>query len=82
MDHDLPHEVWFLLAFERFAQAIQQIVDMRTAQVELLQKFLDQNGGRLSQRARARGFAALTEDEIGQIEAAFVETFDRDADAR
>jgi hypothetical protein len=52
--HDLPEEVYFLEAFDRFGDGVQQVVDMPSAQIELLQKFLQQNGGQLSQRARTR----------------------------
>lgn len=72
---DLPKEVAFLEAFDLFSQAIQEIVDMPTDRVELLQKFLQQNEGRLSQRARSREFAALTDDEVLNIEEIYVETF-------
>lgn len=73
--HDLPQEVWFLQAFDAFAEGIQQIIDMPMANLELLQKFLEQNDGRLSQRARAREFAALTEDETTRIEALYEDAF-------
>ncbi len=77
IDEDLPHEAWFLQAFDAFNEAIQEIVDMPVGQVELLQKFLAQNDGQLSQRAQTREFAALTPDEIGRIETLYAETFGR-----
>lgn len=77
IEHDLPQEVGFLQAFDAFGQAVQQIVDMPMAQLELLHKFLDQNDGRLSQRARDREFAALTPDEIARIEATYADAFAR-----
>ncbi|WP_242443581.1 Fic family protein [Sphingobium sp. LB126] len=72
---DLPREVRFLEAFDRFSDGIQQIVDMPDAQVELLQKFLQQNTGQFSQRARSREFAALTDDEAAQIEQLYTDAF-------
>jgi hypothetical protein len=78
IEHDLPEEVGFLQAFDAFGQAVQQIVDMPMAQLELLHKFLDQNDGRLSQRARDREFAALTPGEIAGVEAAYVDAFAKD----
>src|SRR3546814_5416832 len=65
IEEDLPREARFLEAFDSFNEAVQQIVDMPTGQVELLLKFLEQNEGRLSQRARSREFEALT-PEIGR----------------
>jgi Fic family protein len=73
--HDLPEEVWFLQAFDTFAEGVQQIIDMPMTQLELLQKFLGQNDGRLSQRARSKEFAALTENETARIEALYQEAF-------
>jgi hypothetical protein len=75
--HDLPEEVQFLQSFDIFAQGIQQLVDMPMAQVEMLHKFLEQSDGRLSQRARTKEFAALTEDEIARIEALYEGAFRR-----
>lgn len=74
---DLPREVHFLEAFDRFNDGVQQIVDMPTSQVELLVKFLEQNEGRLSQRARTREFAALTPAEIERVEAIYADAFER-----
>jgi len=79
VEKDLPHEVWFLESFDVFNKAIQEIVDMPASQVELLHKFLAQNNGRLSQRARAKEFAALTADEIERIEALYTATFEQEA---
>jgi hypothetical protein len=42
---------------------------------DLLFRFLRQNGGRLSQRARTKEFAALTDDEAKRIEAIYGEVF-------
>lgn len=75
IEQDLPAEVAFLEAFDRFSLGVQEIVDMPADQVELLQKFLQQNDGRLSQRARAREFAALTADETAQVEQLYRDSF-------
>ena len=72
---DLPAEVAFLEAFDRFAGGVQEIVDMPADRIELLQKFLGQNDGRLSERARAREFAALTAEEGDRIEALYRDAF-------
>ena len=72
---DLPAEVAFLEAFDRFAGGVQEIVDMPADRIELLQKFLGQNDGRLSERARTREFAALTAEEGDRIEALYRDAF-------
>jgi hypothetical protein len=75
IDEDLPAEVAFLEAFDRFSLGVQEIVDMPADRVELLQKFLRQNDGSLSQRARTRVFAALTPEEAAQVEQLYRDTF-------
>jgi hypothetical protein len=75
IDRDLPEEVAFLEAFERFSEGVQQIVDMPASSLELLRKFLAQNDGRLSQRALEREFEALSADEVERVEALYAEAF-------
>ncbi|KQV64067.1 cell filamentation protein Fic [Caulobacter sp. Root343] len=75
IEHDLPEEVRFLQAFDAFGQAVQQVIDMPMAQFELLHKFLEQNGGRLSQRGREREFSTLTDEEVARIEDAYAQAF-------
>jgi predicted DCC family thiol-disulfide oxidoreductase YuxK len=41
--------------------------------LDLLYRFLRQNGGKLSKRARENEFAALTDDEAVRIEAIYVD---------
>ena len=43
--------------------------------LDLLFRFLQQNGGRLSKRAREQEFEALTDDEVAQIEQMYLEAF-------
>ncbi|WP_395396150.1 Fic family protein (plasmid) [Novosphingobium sp. BL-8A] len=72
---DLPREVRFLEAFDQFSDGVQEIVDMPSALIELLQKFLAQNAGRFSQRARAREFGSLTDEEANRIEQLYADAF-------
>ena len=81
IEQDLPAEVRFLQSFDAFAQAVQQIVDMPMGRVELLQKFLAQGNGALSQRARGREFAALSEAEVALAERAYADAFGAPAEA-
>jgi hypothetical protein len=71
---DLPYEVAFLRAHDRFVEEMSDIVDMPSRRIDLLHKFLLQNGGRLSARARDREFRLLTDDEVARIEALFAES--------
>lgn len=75
VDQDLPDEVRFLEAFDRFASGVQRIVDMPDRHIDLLRSFLAQGGGHLSVRARAKEFAALSEGEATEIEALYQDSF-------
>ena len=75
VEEDLPREIRFLVAFDRFAAGVKEMADMPDRRLELLRGFLEQNGGRLSARARSREFAALTDDEAGRIERLYAESF-------
>lgn len=75
VEHDLPDEVRFLDAFDRFAAGVKEIADMPDRQVERLRRFLEQGVGRLSGRAREREFAALTDEEAQRIEALYADLF-------
>lgn len=72
---DLPGEVKFLQAFDRFAAAVKEIVEMPDARIELLRGFLEQGGGRLSKRAREREFSALTAAEAARMEELYERSF-------
>jgi hypothetical protein len=71
IDKDLPHETAFLEGYDRFVAGVQAIVDMPGDTTNLLFRFLKQNRGTLSNRARNREFAKLTDEEIAEIEAIY-----------
>jgi Fic family protein len=75
VERDLPSEVAYLEAYERFAEAVQQIVDMPDSTIELLHRFLRQGSGRLSKRARTKEFKALTDAEVRQVERLYEDCF-------
>jgi Fic family protein len=75
VEQDLPDEVAFLEAFDRFTLAIQQVVDMPDRKLGLLRNLLAQNLGRLSKRALEGEFSGLTVREVEAIETIFGETF-------
>lgn len=74
VEKDLPNEVAYLEAFDRFAEGINQLVDMPGKTVHLLHDFLRRGGGKLSKRALQKEFAALTEDEVRYVEHLYSET--------
>lgn len=71
---DLPDEVAYLEAYDRFVDGVQSIVDMPQQTLTLLHKFLRQNSGSLSNRARSREFARLDDGEVLAIERLFSES--------
>jgi hypothetical protein len=75
---DLPRETEFLARYDRFRARVESIVDMPERTVDLLFRFLHQNDGALSTRAREKEFASLTEAEAAAAETAYRETFQAD----
>lgn len=78
VEHDLPDEVAHLQAYDRFARAVENIVDMPNQQIELLWHFLRQGKGVLSKRARTNEFAALTEVEVNKIQELYADSMGAD----
>ncbi len=68
IDEDLPAETRFLQRYDAFRRDIEAFLEMPDRLVDLLFHFLSDNGGRLSKRARAKEFAALTDEEAQRIE--------------
>ena len=67
-DSILPREVTFLEYYDRFEKGITEIVEMPSSMIDLLHRFLHQNGGKLSSRAKTGEFTALTDEEAEEIE--------------
>ena len=75
IEEDLPRETGFLEQYDEFRAHIQTIADMPDRTIDLLFRFLHQNGGRLSKRAREQEFAQMTEAEVSAAEAAYLASF-------
>lgn len=73
IDVDLPAETAFLKTYDSFKNEVSRMIDMPDRLFDLLFRFLSQNGGKLSKRAREREFAALTEEETTRIELIYTE---------
>jgi len=65
---DLPYETEFLRRYDQFRAAIDDMFDMPGRTVDLLFRFLQQNDGQLSARARGKEFSALTDHEVERVE--------------
>ena len=72
---DLPNEVAYLDAYRRFSDGIRRRFEMPESTVDLLHRFLRQNRGKLSKRARTKEFASLSDDEITYVEELFSDCF-------
>lgn len=75
IEADLPGEAAFLQRYDQFAERVQQIVDMPGPTIDLLFRFLQQNEGVLSKRAREKEFAALSASEAKTIEDIYAQVF-------
>ena len=71
----LPEEVVYLKKHDILNEFIKNYIDMPNKLVDLLIRFLSQNGGKLSKLARKREFEKLTDDEIQVIEEKYAEIF-------
>lgn len=78
VEKDLPAELAFLEQRDRFHAKVTEIVDMGERTLDLLLRFLRQEHGRLSKRAREKEFARLAEDEVDEIESIYAELFGRE----
>ena len=75
IEEDLPNETDFLRRYDLFAEHTQSIADMPDRLIDLLFRFLHQNGGKLSGRARSREFEMLTDEEAERAERLYDEIF-------
>ncbi len=73
---DLPEEVEYLERYDEFSRRVQEeVADMPDRTIDLLSRFLRQNRGTLSERARTGEFERLTADEAERVEALYASCF-------
>jgi hypothetical protein len=75
IEEDLPAEIRFLQAFDKFSSGVKEIVEMPDREIELLRGFLARGDGHLSKRAREKEFSALTDEEATRIEVLYEDFF-------
>ena len=71
----IPGEVDYLLKYDEMKRYLDDNFEMPDKTVALLIRFLEQNNGQLSQRARTKEFNALTNEEVRDIENGYQEIF-------
>ena len=82
IETDLPRETEYLRRYDQFRAQVQAIVEMPDNTVDLLFRFLRQNGGKLSQRVRQNEFAQLTDAERVSVEGTYADAFTDEAPDR
>jgi Fic family protein len=76
IDNIIPQELTYLTQYDEFKKVIDDEYEMPDRLVALLVKFLEQNDGVLSKRAREKEFSALTEREVKSIEVLYRDIFE------
>ncbi|PWD97991.1 Fic family protein [Marinilabilia rubra] len=71
----IPQEVRYLEQYDGFKHFLDDEFEMPDKIVALLVRFLEQNGGKLSKRAREKEFSGLSSSEIETIEKRFADFF-------
>jgi Fic family protein len=72
----IPEEVNYIYKYDEFKRFIDDQFEMPDKLVSMLVRFLEQNGGTLSKRAKIKEFPELKEDEVIKIESVFQEIFE------
>ena len=75
IETDLPNEAAYLQRYDQFSERVQAIIDMPAPTLDLLLRFLNQNDGQFSKRARDSEFSALTDQETETIEEIYGQIF-------
>jgi hypothetical protein len=71
----IPNEVTYLIKYDEFKRYLEDNFEMPDKLIALLVRFLEQNNGKLSQRAKEKEFLNLTENETQSIEFQFYNIF-------
>lgn len=68
IENIIPQEIAYLQKYDAFKKYIEEEFEMPDSTIALLVRFLEQNEGKLSKRAKEKEFLALSENEITEIE--------------
>ncbi|MCE7699612.1 MAG: Fic family protein [Methanobacterium paludis] len=75
IENIIPQEIRYLIQYDEFKQYLDNEYEMPDRMVALLLKFLEQNNGRLSKRAKEKEFPQLTDIEVQDIEHNYEQIF-------
>lgn len=79
IENIIPNEIEYLNRYDDFKRFLDNKYEMPDNMVALLVRFLEQNNGKLSKRARTKEFEALADGEVEEIEHKFDEIFANEA---
>ena len=74
-----PEEVAYLQKYDKMKRYLDDVFQMPDNMVALLMRFLEQNNGELSKRAREEEFSKLTSEEVKDIEKRYKDLFSHNA---
>ena len=74
----IPNEVGYLRKYDLFKQKVERDIDMPDKTIAMLLRFLEQNEGKLSKRAREKEFSMLEDNEVTNLEEIYSEVFETD----
>lgn len=75
IQHIIPKEVEYLIQYDSFKKIMEDEFEMPDKLIALLVRFLEQNHGTLSNRARENEFKGLTDYEVQTIEKTYKKKF-------
>lgn len=73
----IPEEVSYIYKYDEFKRFLDNNYEMPDKLVSMLVRFLEQNNGTLSQRAKSKEFSLLNEGEVKEIEKIYRDIFER-----
>lgn len=75
LEQTLPEEIDYLKKYDEMKNFIKNNIEMPDRMIDLLIRFLCQENGVLSKRARQKEFRSLTDNEIAMLEERYGEVF-------
>ncbi len=75
IENIIPNEISYLTNYDEFKRYLDDEFEMPDKLVALLVRFLDQNEGKLSKRAREKEFTSLSDKEVIDVEQSYQSIF-------
>ena len=71
----IPNEISYLRRYQEYKLFLDNKFEMPDKLVNLLIRFLDQNEGKISKRARDKEFVSLSDEEVVELEKMYAQIF-------